>query len=80
MSRPVRKLFWVEAGGASMTAVLTAVTLVTREWIEVLFHVDPDGGSGVVEWGVVLVTLSMTVVLTAMASYEWRRIAPPAMA
>ena len=31
---------------AAITALLTVVTLISHEWIELVFGVDPDGGSG----------------------------------
>jgi hypothetical protein len=71
MTRGVRTRFWVEAGAALTCAVLTVVTLITKEWIELLFHVDPDGGSGVLEWGIVLATAALTVLFSVMARRDW---------
>ena len=42
--------FWIEAALAGVTAILSALTLISREWIEVVFKVDPDGGDGTIEW------------------------------
>jgi hypothetical protein len=65
----------VEVALASMTAALLLLTLVSREWIEVLFGVDPDGGDGSLEWALVGALLVSTVVFTALARLEWRRAA-----
>jgi hypothetical protein len=70
---PIRKRFWIEAAGALISTVLTVITLISREWIEFMFGVDPDGGSGSLEWSIVLAAVSLTVLLSAMARYEWRR-------
>jgi hypothetical protein len=44
-------------------AVLTALTIVWPEWIEGVFGVDPDAGSGVAEAGVVTVLALATIAL-----------------
>jgi hypothetical protein len=76
MSRTVRIRFWVEAGLALLTAGLFMLTLISREWIELLFGVDPDGGDGSLEWAIVAVLAVVTVVLAWLARVEWRRGAP----
>jgi hypothetical protein len=48
-------------------------TLISREWIELLFRVDPDGGSGALEWGVVVVAGALTVLFAALARRDVRR-------
>ena len=42
-NHPVRRRFWVEVILGSISLALLALTLITREWIELLFGVDPDG-------------------------------------
>jgi O-antigen/teichoic acid export membrane protein len=44
---------WVTAALAAVTGGLLLLTLVSREWIELIFGVDPDNGDGTLEWIVV---------------------------
>jgi hypothetical protein len=46
--------------------------MVLPRWIELMFGVDPDHGSGVVESGVVVIALLGSATLTLLARYEWR--------
>jgi hypothetical protein len=75
MGRTVRIRFWIEAALASLAAGLLVLTLILREWIELLFGVDPDGGDGSLERAVVAVLLVATVVFAWLARVEWRRAA-----
>jgi len=70
-------LFWIEALLALGNAILVAMTIVWKEWIEIVFNVDPDAGSGAVEWAIVGVTLLLTVVFIVLAKSEWRRGSAP---
>ena len=45
-TRIVRRRFWIEGFCALVGAALFVLTLFSREWIELAFGVDPDGGSG----------------------------------
>jgi hypothetical protein len=74
MKKQLRPLFWIEALLALGNAVLLAITVVWKDWIEIVFNVDPDAGSGGVEWGVVLVTLLLTIAFLSLARGEWRRV------
>lgn len=73
MRRNIRARFWAEAGLAGLTAFFLALTLLWSEWIEAVFRVDPDGGSGAAEWAVVGVLAGATMVLSVLARAEWRR-------
>ncbi|WP_218782562.1 ABC transporter permease [Streptomyces sp. BR123] len=74
--RPVRPRFWAETVLGSLSALLFLVTLVRRDWIELLFGVEPDAGSGALEWLVVAVTALVAVLCALGARTEWRRAHP----
>ena len=65
--------FWLEVAGASVSAVLLGVTLIWPSWIELVFRVDPDSGSGLVEWFIVVVSLTVSVCASLLARRDWRR-------
>lgn len=69
----LRGRFWAETALASVTAVLLLLTLVTREWIELVLGVDPDGGDGTLEWTVVGILAIACAASVAAARAEWRR-------
>jgi hypothetical protein len=64
---------WIEVALAVITASLAILTLMTREWIEPLFGVDPDAGSGALEWGIVIALAVATVAFSVMARAELKR-------
>ena len=72
-ARRPRLLFWVEAILAGGAGLLAVVTIVSRDWIEELFGVDPDGGDGSLEGLIVAAFALVTVVLAVLARVEWRR-------
>jgi len=78
-ARGVRSRFWVEVVLGSVFAFLLALTLVTREWIEEIFGVDPDGGSGALEWLIVAGLGVAAAIAFGFARHEWR-VARPAPA
>jgi hypothetical protein len=63
----MRRTVWTESVLAAVTAVLAVVTAVDAEWVEWLFGVDPDGGSGALEVGLVLALAAVSLVLAALA-------------
>jgi hypothetical protein len=71
-----RRRFWVEASLAGGCALAFALTLAWREWIEALFRVDPDAGSGALEWGIVAVLGLAALAFSLAARTEWRRSRP----
>jgi uncharacterized membrane protein YcjF (UPF0283 family) len=73
MKRKLRTIFWWEAIGAIASAVLFIVTLFNREWIEIFFGVEPDGGNGTMEWAVVIILAVLTLLSVTLVGREWRR-------
>jgi hypothetical protein len=73
MRNALRRRFWLETALAIITGILFIITLVQRDWIEVVFNVDPDNRSGSLEWLIVGVLLVVTLTLITLASFEWRR-------
>jgi hypothetical protein len=58
---------WSESALACLSALLALTTLLWRDWIEIVFHVDPDRGSGALEWAVVGACVAMSVAFIALA-------------
>jgi disulfide bond formation protein DsbB len=73
MKAALRLRFWLEAGVATLTGVLFVITLFWHDWVEIVFGVDPDRGNGLLEWSMVGALLVVTIALTALARFEWRR-------
>ena len=73
MAAQLRRRFWLESAGGCLSGVVAIATLFWHDWIEVLFHVDPDKGNGWAEWLVVLVLVMLTLLLGTGARREWRR-------
>jgi hypothetical protein len=65
--------FWIEVVLAVFAAGLAILTLVSREWIEVLFAVDPDKGSGALEWAIVIASFAAALGLAILAAWDRRR-------
>ncbi len=49
----------VEVLSSACLGLLALLTVAVPRWIEVLTGVDPDAGSGLLEWAVVVVFLSL---------------------
>ena len=62
----------VDAVLASLSAFLLVLTLVLPDWIEVVFRVDPDAGSGELEWLIAGAFALGTVGFGLAARREWR--------
>ena len=73
MRNSLRPRFYPEAVLGIISGIMFVVTVLNRAWIETIFHVDPDQGQGWVEWLIVGALLVVTLVMAALARYEWRR-------
>jgi hypothetical protein len=73
MAHKLRYRFWLESIFGSITGIMTVVTLFWHDWIEVIFGVDPDKGSGSAEWLAVVLLLLVTGTLAVVTRIEWRR-------
>jgi hypothetical protein len=73
MLRKARVRFWIEVVLAAVTIALLLLTLISRDWIEEVFGVDPDASSGALEWGIVIALAVATVAFSLMARAEWKR-------
>jgi hypothetical protein len=73
MRKALRGRFWLETGLAIVTGILFVITLVWHNWVEIIFKMDPDQGSGLLEWLVVGTLLVVSIALFVLARYEWRK-------
>lgn len=67
---PRRFLALIALGAISLA--LFVLTLLWHDWIEV-FGVDPDHGTGALEYGVAIALGLAAVVMPVLAGVEWRR-------
>ena len=62
----------VDAVLASLNAFILVLTLVVPDWIEAVFHVDPDAGSGELEWLIAGACALGTVGFGLAVRRQWR--------
>ena len=73
MIRRVTLRLLMEASLAALSASLGLLTYAWPSWLEAGLHVDPDGGSGAVEWLVVAGLVAATATFAFRARTEWLR-------
>ncbi len=76
----LRARFWIETGLSLASVVFLVLTLAWKDWIEIIFRVDPDNHSGSLEWGIVAVSAVLALTFAGLARAEWRRRAAAASA
>jgi hypothetical protein len=73
MKHGLRWRFYVEACAGLITLAPFVVTLIVPDWIEVVFHLDPDNGAGTLERLIVAALLVITIAALSLAGREWRK-------
>jgi hypothetical protein len=76
MNETVRARFWLDAALASTAAVLAALTVFWRDWLEFVTGLDPDRHSGALEWAIAAGFVAVALVACSAARHEWRRVTP----
>jgi hypothetical protein len=71
----LRRRLRMEVLLAVISAILCALTLVFPEWIEELTGLEPDAGSGALEWIIAGLFLAAAVVSGVAARRDHRRLA-----
>src|SRR5215216_4998274 len=77
MTMHLRARFWFETALAALTVGLFLLTLVSRNWIEVVFGIEPDQSDGSLEWIIVGALFVASVALIGLARAEWQRSRAP---
>lgn len=65
----------IEVVLAFVFALLAIVTVLDPQWIEQLFELDPDSGSGEAEWGLTAAFGVASLVASLLAGRDWRLLA-----
>jgi hypothetical protein len=79
MTRRHTRRFGIELGIAGASGLLCVLTLIERDWMELIFGVDPDHGSGALEWAIVGGLAALAVLCAALAANERRQTSTPVM-
>ena len=69
----VRRRFWLEIAFVVVALVLWIATLVWPDWIELVFHVDPDQSDGSLERTISILLPAIGVFWLILSGWEWRR-------
>jgi len=62
---------------SALLGLATIVTAIWPMWIEGLFGLEPDGGTGETEWWIVAVLAVVTVATAALARRDLGAVRPP---
>ena len=63
--------FPIEAIGMAAFSLLAVFTAFNHRWIELVFGVDPDSGSGLLEWTLLALAALVTAAGAAVAYNRW---------
>ena len=65
--------FFVRVVLGLVSATLLALTLIAPDWIELLFGIAPDEGSGASEWGFSISFITICIVMFGSSWRTWRK-------
>jgi hypothetical protein len=68
--QPITQRIRLFAGIALVAAVLALLTFVWHDWVEIIFGIEPDQGSGWIEAGITLVAIAVAIIAGLAASSE----------
>lgn len=71
--RRLRARFWIELVLSALSLLLTIGTILVPDWIEVIFHIEPDEGGGSLEALITVIAVAVTVAFVLAARFEWKR-------
>ena len=72
----IRRRFWLEAAVVGVSLAVWLATLFWPDWIELVFHVDPDATDGSLERAITVLLPVVGLVGAVVAGLEWRRPRP----
>lgn len=78
MKTRLRARFWIEISLSTLSGLLFVLTLIQRDWIEIVIGIEPDEGSGALEWLIVIGLMAATIIFALLARSEWYRRQEPA--
>lgn len=67
----MNRRFKFEAFLALVSVIGAAITVAWRDWIEIVFRIDPDKGSGTIEWMLVGLMVIAAVGSGTLARAQW---------
>jgi hypothetical protein len=70
ISKRRKRLVAVEISMAGLSGVLAGVTIFWRDWLELLFHWDPDHHSGTAEFLLIVGLAALSLVLGCAARWQ----------
>jgi hypothetical protein len=73
MSQRVRSRLFLEILLCVLSALALGFTALWPDWLEIVFHVEPDGGSGSAEWIIVVAAMAVFGASSTLATSELRR-------
>ena len=70
-TRTLTRRLRIESSLAVVTAAAAVLTFAWPEWIEAIFGVNPDGGSGALEWAFVVASALGSLTFGLLARADW---------